>query len=226
LSFETEQDIHGTMDINLDALLERYHAHPFEDHCVETPHCGVVTLEVAENDEVKGPGGQWMHKPGSTLFVIEREKNRKKVTAPCDGHVADVDLSLDGSFVQAGERVLSIRHRLNRDEVIDRILKEVLVIFQAPQTARYMLVPDIYTRIEKDKGSGVALEEGDEFLIMSLMKRDSVLSYSGQPGMIYRVYFQQGELVEQGMPLVGLCPPENMTYIHRIIEKIRTDWES
>lgn len=213
------------MDINLEELLNSYRSHPFEDHEIETPHCGVINLEVQESDEVKGPGGQWMHKPGSLLFTLERERNNKKVSAPCSGHVADIKKELNSSFVEAGERVLTIRHRLNKEEVIDRILREVLAIFSAPQTARYMLIPDLAARLDKKGESGIILETGDEILIMSLMKRDTIINYTGDSSMIYRVYFQQGDLVEQGMPLLGLCQPDKIEYVNKVISRIKTEWD-
>jgi hypothetical protein len=61
---------------------------------------------------------------------------------------------------------------------------------------------------------------------MSLMKRDTIINYTGESGMIYRVYFQPGELVEQGMPLLGLCQPEKMEYVHKVINRIRTEWDN
>lgn len=215
------------MDINLEELLNSYRSHPFEDHDVETPHCGTISLKAEEGQSVEGPGGQWMQQPGTLLFSLEREKNLKKICSPCNGNVHNIRKELDTCFVQAGEKVLCIRHRLDKEEVIDRILTEVLSVLKAPQTARYMLMPDIAARLEKEEGRhGVSLDEGDEALIMSLMKRDTIITYSGVPGIIFRVYFQQGDLVEQGEPMIGVCPPDKIEYVNRVIAKIRNEWGS
>ncbi|HID98156.1 MAG TPA: hypothetical protein EYP57_08225 [Thermodesulfobacteriaceae bacterium] len=213
------------MDINLNDLLRSYRSHPYEDYHVETPHTGIISFLVEEGQAVKGPGGQWLHKPGTTLFTIDRERNQKRVTAGCNGVVADIKLSLEGKFVEAGEAVLSIRHRLDRDEIIDRILTEVLSIFSAPQRARYFLVPELVTRLEKKAGDEVLVEDDDEVLIMSLMKRDTMIRYQGVPGVIYKVYFNSGDLVEQGAPLLGICPTDNLEYVHKVIQRIRTEWK-
>lgn len=212
-------------DINLNDLLRTYRAHPFEDLPVSTPHSGLITLKVLEGDDARGPAGQWQQRPGTLLYLLEREGNTRKVTAPCAGQVAGVRTDLDGSFVEAATQVLSIRHRLGREDIIDRILTHVLVIFPAPQAARYYLSPEVAAALEKVQEKGVAIKSGDEPVIMSLMKRDTLLSYDGASGVIYRVYFTPGALVEEGAPLLGICPHEKLFYVQKVIQRIRTEWE-
>jgi biotin carboxyl carrier protein len=118
---------------------------------------------------------------------------------------------------------MSIRHRLDKDEVIDRILRDVLILFTAPQRARYLLSPEFAVKIEKQ--GQPSIQPGDEPIIMSLMKRDTNLVYSSTPGVIYKVYFQQGALVEEGAPLLGICQEENLSYIQQVVNKIKTEWE-
>lgn len=212
-------------DINLNDLLRSYRSHPFEEKELVTPHTGIISFQVKEGQSVKGPGGRWLHKPGSLLYTLERERNPKKVTAPCAGEVTKVRLELDGGFVEAGVRVLSIRHRLAKDEIIDRILRHVLHIFQAPERARYFLAPDIASKLEKQPQALLSINPGDEIVIMSLMKRDTIIHYSGASGAIYKIYFEPGSLIENGAPLIGICPPEKLPYVQKVIHRINTEWE-
>lgn len=212
-------------DVNLNDLLRAFRSHPYEDIPVSTPHTGIVTLKVREGQEVKGPGGPWLNRPGTLLYLLEREGNVKKMTAPCGGTVTGVRHDLDGTFVDAGTTTLSIRHHLGKEEIIDRILTHVLVIFPAPQRARYFFSPEVAASIEKAQGQGVTIKQGDEPVIMSLMKRDTFLSYHGPPGVIYRVYFAPGTIVEEGAPLLGVCPHDKIEYVRKVIQRIRTEWE-
>ncbi len=212
-------------DINLNDLLRRYRTHPFEDYVVETPHTGRLQLKVEQGQEVKGPSGKWGQKPGTLLFVLERERNPKKVYSRNTGIISEVRTDLNEAFVEAREPVLTVQHRLNKEEIIDRILKEVLSIYSAPQRARYFLVPEIAAQIEKNIEKGVSIKKGDEILIMSLMKRDTILEYDGEPGVIYKVYFQSGQTVEQGQSLLGVCPPAKLQYVQKVVQRIRTEWD-
>jgi acetyl/propionyl-CoA carboxylase alpha subunit len=85
---------------------------------------------------------------------------------------------------------------------------------------------DIQSRIEKKGARGVAIEPGDEILTMSLMKRDTPVYYTGQSGVIHSIYFQQGISVAQGEPLLGICAPEKLPLIQKIITRVKADWDS
>ncbi|MEZ0329140.1 MAG: hypothetical protein ABWK15_06230 [Dissulfuribacterales bacterium] len=211
------------MNIDLNALLETYRNNPFEDYVLQSVHTGIINFKVQEDQEVHGPEGKWHQKPGTLLYTLERENNIKKIYSPCSGTIIDLRRDLNGSFTEAGVDLMSIRHRLDKDEVIDRILKDVLILFTAPQRARYLLSPEFAVKIEKQ--SQPFIHAGDEPIIMSLMKRDTNLVYSNTPGVIYKVYFQQGALVEEGAPLLGVCQEENLSYIQQVVNKIKTEWE-
>jgi biotin carboxyl carrier protein len=213
------------MDINLNDLLRQFKSHPYEDHHINAPHTGVVSFKVKEGQDVNGPAGQWFQKPGTLLYVLDREKNPKRMTSSFTGQVAQLRDEFEGSFVQAGERLLTVRHKLNRDEIIERILKKVLHIFRAPQRARYFFTPEVVSFLEKKTEKGLSITPGDEIIIMSLMKRDSFLPYEGSSGIIYKVYFQQGELVEQNAPLFGVCPPGKLPFVQKVVQRIRTEWD-
>ncbi|NPA95386.1 MAG: hypothetical protein GXO58_08165 [Thermodesulfobacteria bacterium] len=213
------------MEINLNDLLRKYKSHPYEDHSINAPHTGFVHIHVKEGQEVSGPTGKWKHRPGTLLYVLEREGNPKRMTSKYTGFVAELRSHLDGRFVQAGEPIMVIRHRLSRDEIIDRILREVLHIYPAPQRARYFFTPEIGAAIEKAKTKALTIKEGDEILIMSLMKRDTLLSYDGPSGVLYKVYFKHGDLLEQGAPLFGVCAPDRLPFVEKVIQRIRTEWD-
>lgn len=213
------------MDINLNDILRQYHANPYEEHEICAPHTGIVKFHAREGQETCGPSGQWLHKPGTLLFILERENNPKRINATCNGEVAGVRRELEDRFVEAGTRLLTIRHRLSKDEIIDRILTRVLTVFPAPQRARYYLPPEISAQMEKKAEPSISLQPGSDAVIMSLMKRDTILKYEGVPGIIYKVYFKSGDMIEQDAPLLGICPPENVQYVQKVMDRIRNEWE-
>ena len=213
------------MDINLNDLLRHYRTNPYEEHEIRAPHTGLIKFRIQEGEETCGPSGKWLHKPGTLLFILERENNPKRITAEFKGTIAGIRHAIDGCFVEAGTKLLTIRHRLARQEIIDRILTRVLTIFPAPQRARYYLPPEIAMQMEKKSDASISLQPGSDAVIMSLMKRDTILKYEGTPGIIYKVYFKSGDMVEQDAPLVGICPPENLQYVQKVIQRIQNEWD-
>jgi hypothetical protein len=57
------------------------------------------------------------------------------------------------------------------------------------------------------------------------MKRETVLPYSGPEGMIYAVYFKDNHSVEAGQPLIGVCPPDQLTLIQDGVNRVKSEWE-
>jgi acetyl/propionyl-CoA carboxylase alpha subunit len=160
------------------------------------------------------------------LYEINRERNPKIIAAQTNGTVAKVNTEFDGQFVEAGEKLMTIKHPLKKKEIIENILKEVLLLFPAPETAKYFFAMDIQSRIEKIGAREVTIEPGDEILTMSLMKRDTPVHYNGQRGVIHSIYFKQGVSVAQGDPLIGICAPEKLPLIQKIITRVKADWDS
>ncbi len=212
-------------DINFDEILGKYHSDPFEYVDIFAEHTGTVRFLVEEGAEVESVGGEWKHIPGTALFEITRERNSKKNTATTNGTVSKVYSAHEGQFVEAGEKLLTIRHPLKKKEIIERILREVLIVFPAPERAKYFFSLDVQSRIEKKGAREVSVKAGDEIIIMSLMKRDTPVYYSGEPGVIHSVYFQPGVSVEQGAPLIGVCPKEKLPLIQKIITRVKADWD-
>ncbi|MFN4196717.1 MAG: hypothetical protein ACK4FM_01740, partial [Caldimicrobium sp.] len=64
------------MKIDFDELtqkLQKYKANPYKIFPIVTPHTGrIIEFKVKEGDSVVGPSGQWLEKPGTPLFVLER----------------------------------------------------------------------------------------------------------------------------------------------------------
>ena len=213
------------MDINYESILARFREDPYTYMDINTMHTGQIRFKVAEGDQVEGVSGKFRHIPGTLLCELIRERNVKPITCETRGEVSFVASDLEGQFVEAGTRVMTIRHPLKKREVIEEILRQVLVPFPAPEKAKYYFAVDIQNRIEKFGQRGVTINPGDEFFIMSLMKRDTPVYYDGEAGIIHSVYFSPGESVAQGNPLVGICPPATLPLVEKIITRVKAEWE-
>jgi hypothetical protein len=213
-------------EIDFDELLSKYKADPFDYVDVLAVHTGRVLFKVVEGQEVTVAAGEWLQIPGTVLYEIDRERNPKLVTAQTNGIVAQINTEFDGQFVEAGEKLMTIKHPLKKKEIIESILKEVLSLFTAPESAKYFFAMDIQSRIEKQGAKAVTIEPGDEILTMSLMKRDTPVYYKGERGVIHSVYFKPGVSVQQGAPLLGVCAPEKLPLIQKIITRVKADWDS
>ncbi len=211
-------------ELDFDELLTKYKADPFDYVDILAVHTGVVTFKVVEGEEVNAVSGEWLHIPGTRLYEINRERNPKLISAKTNGTIAEINSELDGQFVEAGEKLMTIKHPLKKKEIIENILKEVLSLFVAPETAKYFFTMDIQSRIDKKGVRSLTIEQGDELLTMSLMKRDTSVYYKGERGVIHSVYFKPGISVAQGKPLLGICAPEKLPLIQKIITRVKADW--
>lgn len=213
-------------EIDFDELLSKYKSDPFDYVDVFAVHTGRIAFKVAEGEEVNAPSGEWQQIPGTRLYEITRERNPKIIAARTNGTVDKIYTALDGQFVEAGEKLMTIRHPLKKKEIIENILKEVLLLFPAPETAKYFFAMEIQSRIDKKSAREVTIDQGEEILTMSLMKRDTPVYYQGARGVIHSVYFKQGVSVAQGEPLIGICAPEKLPIIQKIITRVKADWDT
>jgi len=213
-------------DIDFEEILTRYHSQPYESVDVLAVHTGEVRFRVEEGAEVAPASGEWLQIPGTTLYEITRERNPKRIAATTNGQIATIRREMEGRFVEAGEKLMEIRHPLKKKEIIEAILREVLQLFPAPETAKYFFAMDVQSRIDKKGARSVTVEPGDEILTMSLMKRDTPLYYHGERGVLYSVYFTPGVSVARGEPLIGICPPDKLPLIQRIITRVKADWDA
>ena len=213
-------------EIDFDELLSKYKSDPYDYVDVYAVHTGQVTFKVMEGQQVGAPSGEWLQVPGTSLYEINRERNPKIVVAQTNGTVAEVVSELDGRFVEAGEKLMTIKHPLKKKEIIENIFREVLYLFYAPETAKYFFSMDIQSRIDKKGARSITIEQGEEVITMSLMKRDTPVYYNGERGVIHSIYFKPGTSVNQGEPLIGVCAPEKIPLIQKIITRVKADWDA
>jgi len=212
-------------EIDFDEVLSKYRSDPYDYVDVCATHTGVVNFLVQENSDIEAVSGEWDHIPGTALYEIERERNTKTITAETNGTISSINNELNGRFVEAGERLMTIRHPLKKKEIIENILQEVLFLFPAPERAKYFFALDIQSRIDKKGARAITIQPGDEIIIMSLMKRDTPVYYNGEAGVIHSVYFTPGVTVDQGVPLIGVCPADKLPLIQKIITRVKADWD-
>jgi len=215
----------SNQEIHFDEILGQYRSDPYNYIDTHTVHTGTVRFLVEEGAEVEGASGEWMHKPGTRLYEINRERNTKIITSKTNGIISSVRSELDGQFVEAGEKLLTIRHPLKKKEIIEGILQEVLFLFEAPERARYYFSMDIQSRIDQKGARAVFIQPGDEIFTMSLMKRDTPVYYTGEPGIIHSVYFTPGDSIDQGKPLIGVCAKDKLPVVQKVITRVKAEWE-
>ncbi|MBE9521000.1 MAG: hypothetical protein IME97_07715 [Proteobacteria bacterium] len=212
-------------DINFDEIIDKYRSDPYDYLDILTPHTGRVTFKVAEGDEVGGPSGKWRHRPGTLLYILNRENNPKPMNSLTNGVVSSLREEMESHFVEAGEKLMTIKHPLKKREIIEGLLQKVLYLFPAPEKAKYFFSLDIQARLEKQGEKAVFIKPGEEIITMSLMKRDTPIYYTGEEGIIHSVYFKPGVSVDQGAPLIGVCPKEKLPLIQKIITHVKAEWD-
>lgn len=211
--------------IDTSALLEEIKASPYREIVIKAPHTGVITFDgLQAGDKVFGPTGQWKEKPGTRLAVLERERNPKPLCAPENGEIDVIHTELEGQFVEAATPIASLRHLLTRAEVERIILQKALYLFRAPERAKYYFIPEVDKKIRASDAHSVIVRKDMEFLIMSRMKREAPLRYSGPEGVIYAIYFTYNENMDAGAPLIGVCPRDQLASIQEVIMRVQTEW--
>jgi hypothetical protein len=63
-----------------------------------------------------------------------------------------------------------------------------------------------------------------ELFIMTRMKRETPVYYTGTDGVIYAVYFSHNDTVDAGSPLIGVCPEDQAATIEEMILRVQTEW--
>ena len=213
-------------EIDFDELLSKYKSDPYDYVDVSAVHTGKITFKVMEGQQVDAPSGEWLQVPGTSLYEINRERNPKIIVAQTNGTVTGIITELDGRFVEAGEKLMTIKHPLKKKEIIENIFREVLYLFYAPETAKYFFSMDIQSRIDKKGARSITIDQGEDIITMSLMKRDTPVYYNGERGVIHSIYFKPGISVKQGEPLIGVCALEKLPLIQKIITRVKADWDS
>ena len=206
-------------------VMEELKAAPYTEREVCAPHTGVLRFaDIQEGSRVSGATGAWKEIPGTHIATITREKNPCKVLAGERGVLQKLYRELDGSFVEAGTPLGLIRHYLTRQEVVSKLLKESLYAFCAPERAKYYFVPDVDKKVKILGCRTVSIHDGMELFIVSRMKREAPLCYSGPAGIIYDVYFDQTKNVDAGSPLIVVCPPEQQSAVEDVVARVQSEW--
>ncbi len=212
--------------LNVTALLEEIKASPYEEMSIVAPHTGHVTFaSIDKGSQVQGPQGQWKEKNGSLLVTIERERNPKPIYAPEKSEVCSIHKELEGCFVEAGTPLITLRHFLTKEEVQEKILKRALHLFKAPERAKYYFTPDVDKKIRASGANTVSVHEGMELFIMSRMKREAPLLYTGPTGVIYAIYFTPTKNMDAEQALIGVCPPDQLAAIEEVVLRVQTEWK-
>ena len=213
--------------LDISAVLEEVKASPYEEMTVRAPHSGVIRFPqgLQSGDPVYGPIGIWKEKPGTLLAEIERERNVQPIRCTEKGEIVAVRRELDGIFVEAGTELVQFRHFLSKDEVLQVILKRALHLFLAPERAKYYFVPGVDLKIKVSGPKAVTVRDGEEIFVMSRMKREAPLCYSGPEGVIYALYFSHNQNVDAGSPLIGVCPPDLVEQVEEVVLRVQTEWK-
>ena len=213
--------------LDISAVLEEIKASPYEEMTVHTPHSGRIRFPegLGPGDPVHGPMGVWKEKPGTLLAEIERERNTQPIRCTEKGEIVAVHRELDGTFVEAGTELVQFRHFLSKEEVLQAILKRALHLFPAPERAKYYFVPAVDIKIKVSGPKAVTVRDGEEIFIMSRMKREAPLRYTGPEGVIYALYFSHNQNVDAGAPLIGVCPPGLVEQVEEVVLRVQTEWK-
>ena len=211
--------------LDVSKLLGEIQAAPYAEITVQAPHCGVVTFPgMSVGSPVMGPTGAWKEKPGTLLAVIEREHNQRPLYAAEKGEITLVHEELSGRFVEAGTELMRVRHYLSREEVLSIIFKKNLHLFAAPERAKYYFIPAVEVKVKVSGPKAVSVHNGMELFIMSRMKRETPLQYTGPEGVIYTVYFSHSQNIDAGQPLIGICPPALVAVMEEAVMRVQTEW--
>ena len=93
-----------------------------------------------------------------------------------------------------------------------------------PDGKTYSKIREVDKKIRAADAHSVMVRDGMELMIMSRMKREVPLHYSGPEGVIYAVYFKYNENIDAGAPLIGVCPQDQLPAIQDVIMRVRTEW--
>ncbi len=212
---------------DVSTVLEEIKASPYEEISIKSPHTGVVAFspDISVGGCVMGPSGTFKEKKGALLATVCRERNTQPIYCPERGEIVEIHRQYNDGFVEAGTELLKIRHFLSKDEVLQLILKKALYLFLAPERAKYYFIPAVDMKIKVSGPQSVYVREGDDLLIMSRMKREAPLRYSGPDGVIYAIYFNHTQNVDLGQPLIGICPPDQVKQIEEVVVRVQTEWK-
>ena len=185
-------------------------------------------FKIAMRDlEIRGAGSLLGNRQHGHMEAVGYDmylKLLEEAVAMEKGEISELHSELEGCFVEAGTPLAVLRHMLTREEVQRAILQKALHLFRAPERAKYYFTPEVDKKIRASDAHSVAVRDGMELLIMSRMKREVPLHYTGPDGVIYAVYFKYSENMDTGAPLIGVCPQDQLPAIQDVIMRVQTEW--
>lgn len=212
--------------LNISSILEEMKKTPYTDLRIYAPHTGILEFaNINEGDKVKAPSGQWKEIPGTQLATLTREKNPKAILSTQKGTLQKLHINKNNSFVEAGTEIAVLRHFLSKREVIHILLQKSLHLFEAPERAKYYFTPDVDKKLKISGHKSITVTDGMDLFIVSRMKREIPLAYHGPEGLIYELYFEQNQNIDAGQPLIGICPPDQLSSIEDVISRVSHEWQ-
>ena len=203
--------------------LRRLQENPYIVIPVCAPRVGTADVLVEGGDSVQGPSGRWNELRGTTLAEIVRGSTLYTIYAQTDGVVENV--SIRRSIVQFGQHMLSIRHRLTREEAVNSILESVLELIAAETAGTYTLSERVNEQLQAG-GGRLVISPGDTILVVDRMKSKTEIAYAGsERKVLYKVLFTPGQTVVSGSPLLGLCDIGLADSLDRSVEEINRRWD-
>lgn len=174
--------------LDVTSLLEEIKASPFEEQEIVAPHTGCGDLRFAQ-------AGRQGHRPERHMEGTARNAHRhpsranatqSRSTRSRRAKSAPSIANWKGHTCRRAPPLATIRHFLSKDEVLRILLKQTLNLFVAPERAKYYFVPQIDTKIKVSGCRSVSVYEGMELFIVSRMKREMPLYYTGPDGSSIR----------------------------------------
>lgn len=212
--------------LDITALLNEIKKAPYTDISIRAPHTGVLTFsDLEEGAAISPPTGEWKEVPGTLLATITREHNPKPINSTQKGILQKIRTEYNNTFVEAGTEIAVLRHYLSKNEVVHILLQKALYLFNAPERAKYYFVPEVDKKVKISGSKNTSVTNGMELFIVSRMKREIPLKYQGPDGIIFELYFQQNQNVDAGMPLIGVCPPDQLEAIEGVIQQVAREWK-
>ncbi len=210
--------------IDVSKLLDEIMAEPYREVEIKSPHTGIITFSnLKEGDEVFIASGNHKEIPATAIATINRENNPQPIRTSDKGVIASIKNEYEGQFVEANTVLATVKHYLSKKEVVDIILKKTLFLFTAPERATYYFKQEHDTKVKISGCRSVTVHDNMDLFIMSRMKREAALSYTGISGIIYAVYFTNAP-VDAGTPLIAVCPEDQVAAIEDVVEQVRRNW--
>ena len=214
------------MEQNVSDIVAQLEQNPYQILPVYAKYSGILHYNnIQEGTTVLPVMGKWKEIPATVLATITREKIDKLICAEKKGVVQKIYPELEGNFVQAGTEIMSLKHYYSKEEVLEIVLQHSLYLFVAPERAKYYFVADIEKKIVSFGCRSIRVHDGMPLFIMSRMKREVTLPYSGPEGVIYSVYSNPTENVDVNAPLIGVCQEEMLPHIEEIVTTLQCQWK-